>query len=142
MGKLIQRLRDAKRSGVYRATRADEVLDAMRGSGLRVAQVSFAGASEKTELLARVARGLEFPDWFGGNWDALEDCLTDLSWLEADGYVLLIDTAGGLAADDFGVFADVLASSAQYWAGRGRPFFAVFVQGPASLPPLMREKAA
>jgi len=142
MGKLIQRLRDAKRSGVYRAARADEVLDAVRGSSHRVARIALAGVGDKTELLVRVARGLEFPDWFGGNWDALEDCLTDLSWLEADGYVLLIDAAGGLGADDFGVFADVLASSAQYWAGRGRPFFAVFVQGPASLPPLMREKAA
>jgi hypothetical protein len=36
----------------------------------------------------------------------------------------------------------VLSSSAQYWAGRGRPFFAVFVQGPQSLPPLIREKSA
>ena len=142
MGKLIQRLQDAKRSGVYRVARADEVLDAARGSGLRVTCVSLTGASEKTELLARVARGLEFPDWFGGNWDALEDCLTDLSWLQADGHVLLFDAAQTLALDDFGVFADVLASSAQYWAGRGRPFFVVFVQGPASLPPLMREKAA
>jgi len=142
MGKLIQRLQDAKRSGVYRASRADEVLDAARGSGLRVTRIALAGAGDKAELLARLARGLEFPAWFGGNWDALEDCLTDLSWLRAEGHVLLLDAAGGLAQDDFGVFADVLSSSAQYWAERGRPFFAVFVQGPATLPPLMREKAA
>lgn len=142
MGKLIQRLQDAKRSGVYRVSRADEVLDAVRGSGLRIARIALAGTDDKAELLARVARSLEFPEWFGSNWDALEDCLTDLSWLEGDGHVLLLDDAGSLAADDFGVFADVLSSSAQYWAGRGRPFFAVFVQGPQSLQPLMREKAA
>jgi hypothetical protein len=142
MGKLIDRLKDPTRSGVYRVARADEVLDAVRGSGLRVARIPLAGAGDKAELLVRVARGLQFPDWFGGNWDALEDCLTDLSWLQAEGHVLLFDAAGGLTADDFGVFADVLSSCAQYWAGRGRPFFAVFVQGPASMPPLMREKAA
>lgn len=37
----------------------------------------------KEELLDRVARGLSFPDYFGRNWDALIDCLSDLSWSSA-----------------------------------------------------------
>lgn len=37
----------------------------------------------KEELLDRVARGLSFPDYFGRNWDALIDCLSDLSWSNA-----------------------------------------------------------
>ena len=142
MGKLLQRLKDPSRSGVYRVARVDEVLDATREGSPRVSRVSLAGALDRTELLARVARSLQFPDWFGANWDALEDCLTDLSWLEADGHVLLLEDASGLTPDDFGVFADILSSSAQYWAGRARPFFAVFVQGPPSLPALIREKSA
>jgi hypothetical protein len=142
MGKLLQRLKDPSRSGVYRVSRTDEVLDAARGGSPRVSRVSLAGALDKNELLARLARGLQFPAWFGANWDALEDCLTDMSWLEADGHVLLLEGASGLPADDFGVLADVLSSSARYWAGRGRSFFAVFVQGPESLPPLIREKSA
>ena len=85
---------------------------------------------------------LRFPGWFGGNWDALEDCLTDLSWVKADGHVLLIEDVSGLTADDFGVFRDVLSSSAEYWAGRRKSFFAVFVNGPASLPELFRQRPA
>jgi hypothetical protein len=142
MGKLLQRLKDPARSGVYRVSRDDEVLDATRGGNPRVSRISLDGVRDKSELLARLARDLRFPAWFGANWDALEDCLTDLSWLEADGHVLLFDGASGLDADDFGVLADVLSSSARYWAERGRPFFAVFVRGPAALAPLMREKSA
>ena len=48
--------------------------------------------------MERIAQALEFPQWFGGNWDALEDCLTDLSWSKAAGHVLLFEGAGGLAA--------------------------------------------
>ena len=118
------------------------MLDATSGGSPRVSRVSLAGALDKNELLARLARALQFPAWFGANWDALEDCLTDLSWLGADGHVLLLEGASGLPADDFGVLADVLSSSAQYWADRGRSFFAVFVQGPESLPPLIRQKSA
>ena len=142
MGKLLQRLQDPSRSGVYRVERPDEVLDATSGGRPRLTRISLAGVLEKNELLARLGRGLHFPAWFGGNWDALEDCLTDLSWLEGDGHVLLLEGASGLNTDDFGILADVLSSSARFWAERRRSFFAVFVQGPASLPPLMREKSA
>ena len=77
--KLLQRLSDASRSGVYRAPGAGEVLEATRGSNIRVSRIALAGASGKPELMERLARALEFPHWFGGNWDALEDCLSDLS---------------------------------------------------------------
>jgi len=140
MGKLLQRLQDPARSGVYRVTRPDEVLDATRAGRPRLSRVSLAGTTDKKALLARLASGLQFPAWFGANWDALEDCLTDLSWLDADGHVLLIEDASGLTADDLGVFKDVLSSSAQYWAGRGKSFFAVFVNGPASLPLLFQPR--
>jgi len=142
MGKLLQRLQDPARSGVYRVERPDEVLDATRGGRPRLTRISLSSVLDKNELLARLARGLHFPAWFGGNWDALEDCLTDLSWLGGDGHVLLLEGASSLNSDDFGIFADVLSSSARFWAERRKSFFAVFVQGPATLTPLMREKSA
>jgi hypothetical protein len=137
MGKLLARLQDASRSGVYRAARADEIVDAVRGSALSFVRIPYA---EKEALLKNLAAALEFPQWFGGNWDALEDCLSDLSWRKAAGHVLLFEQAK--PGDDLGVLIDVLQSSAEFWAGRGKPFFAVFID-PAralSLPPLYREK--
>ena len=133
MSKLLQRLSDASRSGVYRAPRTDAILDATRGSALQVARIDLAGATGKEALMGRVSRALGFPRWFGGNWDALEDCLTDLSWSTADGHVLLIEGAGDMTGDERGIFIDILASAAAWWADRGRPFFAVFLDGPPTL---------
>jgi hypothetical protein len=140
MSKLLQRLSDASRSGVYRASRADEILDATRGSGLKVSRIVLSGAAGKEALMERLARALEFPRWFGGNWDALEDCLSDLSWSVAAGHVLLIEGAGELPGDERGILLDILASAAASWAERKRPFFAVILDGSACLPELYKSR--
>ncbi len=147
MSKLLARLQDASRSGAYRAPRTDEILDLPRDAGFDVARVDLASAADKDALLARFASALAFPHWFGGNWDALEDCLTDLAWRAGERRVLLIEGFDWLRArhpDDFGVLLDILATVAQYWKERGRPFFAVFVD-PAhalALPDLLRQRSA
>jgi hypothetical protein len=128
-GKLIQRLQDPSRSGVYRVSRADEVMDAVKGSSLSPVRVAF---SDKVQLLKNLAVALGFPDWFGHNWDALEDCLTDLSWRDASAHVLLIENPK--PGDDLGVLIDILRSSAESWAARGKPFFAIFVDPGHALP--------
>jgi Barstar (barnase inhibitor) len=140
MSKLLQRLSDAGKSGVYRTAHANEILDAVQGSALQVARIGLAGASGRQALMERMARSLAFPPWFGGNWDALEDCLTDLSWSKASGHVLLIEGAEELAGDERGVFIEILASAAAWWAERKRPFFAVFVGGAPTLPELYKSR--
>jgi hypothetical protein len=132
MGKLLQRLQDASRSGVYRVSSDAEVLDALQGSATRI---SLKGTGTKDELLDRIAQALKFPDWFGRNWDALEDCLA-----EVRGCLLFYDFQG-VEADDLAVLLDVLASSAEFWADQGEPFFAVFVDpaGELELDGLFRE---
>jgi hypothetical protein len=111
-------------SGVYRVDRADQI-----PADHLVARVRY---GDKATLMKNVAAALRFPDWFGGNWDALEDCLSDLSWLPADGYVLVFED--GQPGDDLGVLIDVLRSSAEWWTGRGKPFRAIFVDPARRLP--------
>lgn len=132
MSKLLQRLRDAKRSGVYRAPDTNAINAAAALSKLDVVLID---AAHKP--LEKIARALAFPEWFGGNWDALEDALGDLSWRNGEGHVLVF---GGYPEEERELLIDVLRSSAEYWAGRGKPFFAVFVD-PArklALPDLYR----
>ena len=143
MSKLLQRLSDASKSGVYRAPHGRDIADALRGGTLRIAHIGLAGAAGKAPALERIAAALDFPSWFGGNWDALEDCLADLSWpalSQATGHVLLIEGEGDLPADERGILEDILASAASSWKERGRPFFAVFVGGAARLPELYNAK--
>jgi hypothetical protein len=140
MSKLLQRLSDATKSGVYRTSRVDEIQDALRGSALKLAGISLAGVTGKDALLARMAQALSFPAWFGGNWDALEDCLSDLSWLPAQGYVLLFEESSSLPSDERGILIDILASVAASWQERRRPFFDVLVDGSLQLPDLYNSR--
>jgi hypothetical protein len=41
------------------------------------------GVGDRQTFMDRVSADLRLPDWFGRNWDALADCLTDLSWWPA-----------------------------------------------------------
>ncbi|TMI19544.1 MAG: barstar family protein [Betaproteobacteria bacterium] len=135
MGKLLERLQDAARSGVYRAASDAAILEATRGTRIDVVPIELTA-----DVFGAVAKALNFPEWFGGNWDALEDCLSDLSWRKAGGTVLVLRNCEALDQDRLGILIDVLASSAEFWAGRGKPFFAVFID-PArklSLPELFR----
>ena len=134
MSKLLQRLRDAKRSGVYRASGAGAILDAVAGSSFDVVTID---AGRKP--LEKIAHALAFPQWFGGNWDALEDCLGDLSWRADAGRVLVLRSWP--SGEELGTLVEILRSSAEHWAGRGRPFFAVFLDPTRklALPDLYRE---
>jgi len=135
MGKLLERLQDAARSGVYRAGSDAAILEETQGSPLDVVPVELSN-----DVFGVLAKSLDFPEWFGRNWDALEDCLSDLSWRKAGGSVLIFRNFEALDQDRRGILIDVLASSAEFWAGRGKAFFAVFID-PArklSLPELFR----
>jgi len=88
-------------------------------------------------LLTECARALDFPDYFGHNWDALEECLADLEWLPAKGYVLLITDAGGVLPDDdeeYETFLEILRDAGEAWgsgqagmgARRATPFHVLF----------------
>lgn len=139
MGKLLQRLEDAAKSGVYRSAHARDIGDALQGSALMLRRIDLAGAAGKEAMLERIARALDFPAWFGGNWDALEDCLGDLSWTGAEGHVLLFE--GAAATEERATLVDVLRSAAAFWTARKRPFFAVFIGAQAPrLPALYRER--
>jgi len=89
------------------------------------------------ELFAEIAEALEFPDYFGHNWDALEECLTDLEWLPGKGYVLLLTAAEQILTDDeeeFATFLEVLSDAGEAWASgqgaegkRAKPFHTVLI---------------
>lgn len=79
----------------------------------------------KSDLLDQLGAAGKFPDYFGRNWDAAADCLQDLSWLNAPGYLLTVANAHNFNAGHFRlqtVLLDVLSETIDHWNGLGTPF--------------------
>jgi hypothetical protein len=136
---------DHTRSGVYYLPRssATDLFAAAQARHLALFRVELGGIDNKEGFLAAVARTLGFPAWFGDNWDALEDCLTDLSWIaDVKGYVVLLDNADRFSTTDEPGFLTALSifrSAADYWSEHGLPFWALATMrsaGVAMLPEL------
>ncbi|HEX8171445.1 MAG TPA: barstar family protein [Thermoanaerobaculia bacterium] len=83
------------------------------------------GTLPKEELLNELVEALQLPEYFGHNWDALEECLRDL---ESDRHVVLLvrDAAPlwNVAPRVMGELVDVWLSAT---ADRGTPLDLVFV---------------
>ncbi len=115
--------------------RADSLVPVPDGYKLKI--IKGAKCQTTAGLLNEFARALDFPDYFGHNWDALEDCLADLEWLPAKGYILLITDAAQLLPDDedeHETFLEVLSDAGKAWgsgqagmgAKRATPFHVLF----------------
>ena len=129
------RLGDAVGAGLHQVTRHEvaALCDAGRAAGLHCARLDLADYRSKAELLTGLARELQFPTWFGHNWDALSDCLDDLEWLRATGYLLVLENPmdlGHAAPKDFTLALEILADAARKWRERGTPFW-VFITAPS-----------
>ena len=61
--------------------------------GRHYVSLSLGDAADKEDILTEFARALDMPRWFGANWDALYDCLTDLSWLPDGAFTVAISGA-------------------------------------------------
>ena len=113
---------DADRNGLYRLPAGMAVPGAICLAGNALAN--------KSIMLKSVSEALVFPDYFGSNWDALEECLADLSWHDGAITLLIEDAATPeeKAPKEWGELIDVLAHAARLWQKEGRPF-AVFLRG-------------
>ncbi|MCK6407505.1 MAG: barstar family protein [Rhodocyclaceae bacterium] len=105
-------------------------------------QADFGESREVGNILGKIGKDLRLPDWYGANYDALSDCLSDLSWNTAPGYVLLISGADELHAHDEAAFEtlnDVLTAVIENWQQEKVPFWVFYDMRPnglASLPTL------
>jgi hypothetical protein len=83
------------------------------------------------EFFNEVAAALQFPLYFGENWNAFNDCVNDLEWAAGEAYILLVSDAPYLLShadsEDFRILIKMLSIANEAWVepnkyiDRGRP---------------------
>jgi hypothetical protein len=68
-----------------------------------------------------LADQLRIPDWFGWNWDALQDSLRDLSWLSEDTVVVHHERVPDLPVDELRTYLAILDEVAHGNRATGSP---------------------
>ncbi len=124
-------LAQSGKAGIYRLSGKDcaALKDAAAKLDFAFFDVCLAHAANVPGFIAALKRDLHFPDWFGGNLDALNDCLTDFSWQPAPGYVITLTGSERLAANatSFAALNEVLACAVEDWQRRDVPFWVFYV---------------
>jgi RNAse (barnase) inhibitor barstar len=125
-------LAEPRSAGIYKLSRQD--LPALKQAADELRQAFFSvdlqHAHNVPGFIAALQRDLAFPEWFGGNLDALNDCLTDFSWHPAPGYVITLSGSELLSTHptSFAALNEVLASAVETWQVRNIPFRIFYLQ--------------
>ncbi|HEK1688670.1 TPA: barstar family protein, partial [Pseudomonas putida] len=69
------------------------------------------------ELIRALYYLLWLPGYFGFNWDALYDCLRDLSWIPYHKIVLVHVTLPELPREELQVYLEILRDAVLDWVG-------------------------
>ena len=82
--------------------------------GAHVARIP-AGIDSKTALFRALVPALALPDYFGANWDALEECLKDLSWIDKKTVAIVHEDLPALPKKELATYLSILSDSATAW---------------------------
>lgn len=121
----IQSLLEDARGGVWflpKPLEAKSLQAAAKRAGYAFFHLDGKNVERKEQLLNHVATVLRFPNHFGQNWDALEECLTDLEWVDGDGYLIYFDHIDGLLSahpDQFATFVEIVRDAVESWKEDG-----------------------
>lgn len=110
--------------------RWQEICDIAQVKDLFLSEIDSSQVSGKEDLFRLISEQLRFPSYFGYNWDAMEECLRDMSWSPAKGYILAIRRAEALCKEHPRLLGSLVQSwlfSAEEWVPRGVPFHLVFL---------------
>lgn len=88
--------------------------------GWRLACIDGAEAKTLKAFYDKIAKALDFPDYFGQNLDSLDELLNDLQWIKENKIVIFIkNSADWLSAekndDKLTTLLDVLEATAEDW---------------------------
>jgi RNAse (barnase) inhibitor barstar len=71
--------------------------------------------TNKKDLLIDLASKLKFPNYFGFNWDALWDCIRDLSWIKEEEIIIIYNDIPKLEEEIFRIYLKLLIEATFDW---------------------------
>lgn len=92
-------------------------------SGADVLIIELDGSKMRTVdgLFSEYQRGFLFPEYFGWNWNAFDECIRDLEWLPARKYVTIIGRADQLLSKEgaeITTYLRIIQSAGKSWSSR------------------------
>ena len=128
-------LKDSKNSGVYflPLERHGDLPALASSLQIRLFCTDVGGIAKIGDVLHQFGKQLTFPSWYGENFDALFDCLTDPEWQQGKRHLLLINGLEALRLgnpDDFTTLLEVFAAAAETWQSEEMAFW-ILIDTPA-----------
>ncbi len=71
------------------------------------------------ELMKEYSEKLNFPEYFGHNWDALWDCMCDLSWINEHNLIIIHSDLPLLDEKALKIYVNILEDFQVRWDKRG-----------------------
>jgi hypothetical protein len=99
-------------------------------NGLLALEMNAREIEDRDHLLSTLGRTLEFPAYFGRNWDGFEECLYDRAGRDHAGCLLVIRDAGGLWARlplELGLLVSIWLAAADRLKTSHIPLHLIFV---------------
>ena len=86
---------------------------------------------DSSALLDSLARQLQFPGYFGYNWDALWDCIRDFHWTTIRKIVIIHEgLPAGLTEEEVQIYLDILNDAVAEWRSEGQRRWSRYLGAP------------
>ncbi len=111
-------LADPSHNGIYRLTQGAPA----ESPELCLRTLAPLPRIDRARLLAALGETLAFPDYYGQNWDAAWDCLTELQWPTGQLLAIRVSITAEheVVENDLEVFLELMTDACQHWAERGQ----------------------
>ena len=132
MNDLISVLTGERAPGLYRLATpisVDEVAARCQEHECQLIDLDGSAISNKAEFLQACAKAMQFPEYFGNNWDAFEDCFTDLLDASANPLIVLYaqpETFIETDPEQWKLAINILQSAVEYGENAGTSLYILF----------------
>jgi RNAse (barnase) inhibitor barstar len=79
------------------------------------------------DLFNELYNKLPLPSYFGYNWNALDECLSDLHWIKEKRLIILHEEKLNIPQSDLDVYLDVLKVAVENWTNNNIHELIVFI---------------